>query len=224
MRLSLESAPAFLSLVLIGACAHRPPPPPQTGATTLTSTQLPGQLPGSAPASVDDTFAPTELPPMAQWAWQYPDAARALGAWALSNPDAARVLARWELAHREQLATLVDWAVAHPHESLGAFLLDRTGWEELQWIAEATDDLPGFMAWMRREPEAARELSLHSDGLVFAGTHAAALARMSHVESELRAFPRGRPGGDMPLPGEPVPLAPKNDAEKGGNGVRPPLE
>jgi hypothetical protein len=161
---------------------------------------------------------------MAQWAWQYLDAARALGAWALSNPDASRVLARWELAHREQLATLVDWAASHPHESLGAFLLDRAGWEELQAIAEATDDLPGFMAWIRREPDAARELALHSDGLVFAGMHAGALARMSHVEAELRALPEDHSAGDTPLPGEPAPLAPKNEAEKGGNGVGPPLE
>ena len=126
---------------------------------------------------------------------------------------------RHEMAEQEFRAALgEDPSDALAHAMLGLCLSRR------KQFAEATDDLPGFMAWMRREPEAARELSLHSDGLVFAGTHAAALARMSHVESELRAFPRGRPGGDMPLPGEPVPLAPKNDAEKGGNGVRPSLE
>jgi hypothetical protein len=61
--------------------------------------------------------------------------------------------------------------------------MDRWGWSELSAIASASDDLRGFLTWVRSAPEAARELSRHADALTFSDEHAAALARMRRSDA-----------------------------------------
>ena len=143
MRFSLAAA-MTLPLLALAACAHNPPPRPNPGVApgeaTLTSGTVRAAEPDLFPPWDQEVthptpFEPVAVPPLDQWAWRYPDAATELGQWALGNPEAARALARWQGRHPEQMEVLVDWSLTHPYEPLGAFLMDRAGWGELQAIA-----------------------------------------------------------------------------------------
>jgi hypothetical protein len=218
--------PALAALAL-AACAHSPPPAGHdaSAGVTTTSATVPGQNDlfesPSDEAKHPTPYHPVEVPPVDAWAWNYPDAAMELGQWELGNPETARALAKWQRLHPEKMEALVDWSVTHLYEPLGAFLMDRTGWSELQAIAAGSDELHGFIGWIRRAPVAARELAVHTDGLAFANEHAEALSKMTRAEALMHGHVASKvttTSATVPA----APIAPKNDDNMGGSGIRSP--
>jgi hypothetical protein len=115
---------------------------------------------------------PVELPRLSQWGLRYPDAARLLGQWSLLNNTTAQRLGSWAHQHPVEMETLVNWAITNVGESLGAFFLNRWGWDDFRQIADgARPAVEEFVLWVRRAPTAAMELVAHPDGLEFATLH-----------------------------------------------------
>jgi hypothetical protein len=219
MKLSLLAA-LSASLVTLVGCAHNPPPTAVSRLTT-TSADVPRTPPPldlfetpAEEAAHPTPYNPVDLPPVDRWASRYPDAATELGQWELANPETARSLARWQERHPEQMEALIEWSSDHGSEPLGAFLMDRAGWSDLQAIAGESEDLHGFLAWVGNAPRAAREMAQHTDGLAFADEHAALFAKAS----EAAAIRRTRGGAEAAI--EFTPIVPPSVAAKQAGRTR----
>jgi hypothetical protein len=201
--LSLVSL-TFASFALACGCSHEANP--ALSAATLTSTTVVAP-PAGAPVSYSDADAgpsldpdgptakpgtltsfiadapplradPVVISPLDRWSSRYPDAARLLAEWTEAHGSTASRLARWADRHPDHMATLVDWAITNVGDPLGALFINRVAWDDLRGIVDrdgpAVED---FILWTRRAPAAARELAAHPEGLAFAMTHEAQLAR-----------------------------------------------
>jgi len=134
---------AAFSLVLLAGCAHGAPPRMSNASAVSTTSVSSSQL--SVDPRVPEIseavrpYAPKEVPSLKYWAGRYPDAAMELGEWIASHRSTARELSNWQRRHPEQMEALVDWSITYPDQSLGAFLFDRSGWNELWTIARGDD-------------------------------------------------------------------------------------
>jgi len=108
------------------------------------------------------------------WKTRYPVAAAELVDWARDRPRVAHRLCAWDDAESDRVALLTEWAVAHPYESLDVFRLRPHAWRQLGELVadpELRAGLDEYVAWARRNPDAALELVMHPRGLGWARGH-----------------------------------------------------
>ena len=113
--------------------------------------------------------------PLTEWKAHHPDAAQSLQKWARKDPQAARKVFAWDGLHPERTKALVDWALDDPRDDAVAFHTKHQDWPEFQDLLDKhRDALNGFLAWVRQNGDAAKELTEHPRGLEWAGKHVVA--------------------------------------------------
>ncbi len=109
---------------------------------------------------------------MATWNARHPEAARELCGWVQQHPDASAHFFEWDANHPERAREFVYWTVEHPAEGINVFVAAHPGWSEWDWISETHHPAANaFMAWVRRRPNAARDLVNHPAGERWAAHH-----------------------------------------------------
>ncbi len=117
-----------------------------------------------------------ELRPIArvgivEWSTRYPIATQELREWAEAYPDAMVMIAAWDAEESDQVAAFTSWAAARRYDVLDSFLARHFSWS---WLARIANDprgheaLEAYVAWARRNSDAAVELVAHPKGIYWA--------------------------------------------------------
>ncbi len=164
----------LLTVLAPVACAHTQTTSNErsVSSVSITSAALETSLPPSPAVS-------TEAPVMSmgEWKSRFPDAAMVLSTWAHDHPGTASALAAWQRANPIKMKVLIDWSVTNVHESLSAFFMNRSGWGDLQALADRDGSgLDGFLSWTRAAPTAATALDWQPSVLTAAAQHPETLA------------------------------------------------
>jgi hypothetical protein len=182
MKLSLRFIASLGAVVLACGCAHAPPRRPKASTATVTSAFVRGPAydasmkPGLEYRPTTNSIDVDRDASLEQWSARYPDASHQLADWMGQYAGAAAKMAEWGAANPIQMRTLVDWAATRRYEPLNALLYGRSGWSELRRIAlvEEPDGVNELIAWIRRSPHAAVELTQHTNALAWSRLHASA--------------------------------------------------
>jgi hypothetical protein len=109
---------------------------------------------------------------MEGWDRAHPEAARELGAWVRNHPEAAELFFEWDAHHPEATREFIGWTLRHPADNIDVFVLEHRKWEYFDRISEQhRPAAEAFMAWARRNAQAAETLANHPRGLAWAGDH-----------------------------------------------------
>jgi len=169
-----RSIALLLTVLAPMACAHTQTASSESSVSSVSITSA--TLDATPPQR---TAASTEAPVMSlgEWKSRFPDAAMVLTAWAHDHPGAASALAAWQRASPIKMKVLIDWSVTSVHESVSAFFMDRSGWGDLQALADRDGPgLDGFLSWTRAAPTAATALDWQPAVLAAASQHPESLA------------------------------------------------
>ncbi len=106
------------------------------------------------------------------WARENPTASKELAAWMNKYPESATRLVQWAHDNPTQVETFVTWSLGHRYEDTRAFLLGRTGYEQLEKMrADDPDAVNGLLSWNRRSEASAEVLVKNPRGLVWVATN-----------------------------------------------------
>jgi len=126
----------------------------------------------SLPLTACRHAAPSGEQQMANWNARHPDAARDLCVWVQNHPAASQHFFQWDSDHPERAREFVIWTAEHPGEGINAFVATHGAWSEWDWISETHHPAANaFMAWVRKHPNAARDLVNHPAGERWASHH-----------------------------------------------------
>lgn len=118
------------------------------------------------PQSMIAHAAPVAMQSPSEWKTRYPFAASELVVWSKQHAALTDALAAWEDREPDKSRALVEWAVTHVYEGIGAFLMERYGWDDLRDIRQTDPDgFDAFLSWCRRAPQAAEELVTSTPGI-----------------------------------------------------------
>ena len=122
---------------------------------------------------------PRRAAAMAGWEHRHPIAAQELGNWVQTHQPAARQLFEWDAHHPRGARQLVGWALTHPRQPVDRFVASHLGRPGFIRMLEAHRPASQtFLAWCRRQPQAAEDLVAHPGGLAWAGNHLFASTRL----------------------------------------------